>query len=320
MGNGNIKVIEPTDDYKRIHKSLIRNKNIDCFTLGLYVKIVVLGAEWQLNIKGLSTILGLSDAKVRKSIGILESEGYIKRTPNRENGRLNGWTYTVYPTPLSDKERSNAGYAKIEKEEMQCCADFSVTEKQTTLKIDNTKNGEDNNIILNKDKDLINNKTNKEKEIKEKSDKMFEECWIAYRRKGESKKKAKEYWDKLTDEEKQLVIPHIKAYVATRELSFQKDFARYLRDKIFNSIVTKGNSVVYDPTHINDTNAPYTPITDGELRWNDYYKCYLFIGMFYENLVDGYTDDNRPNGATIVLNNARGTIVWNSETKKWEKK
>lgn len=68
------------------------------------------------------------------------------------------------------------------------------------------------------------------------------------------------------------------------------------------------------------TSEEYTPECGGMLNWNDYYNAYLFVGMFYEQIADGYTDDNRPNGATIMLNNGRGYIVWNKETKKWETK
>jgi hypothetical protein len=41
--------------------------------------------------------------------------------------------------------------------------------------------------------------------------------------------------------------------------------------------------------------------------------------FYYGVISDGYTDDNRPNGATITLNNGRGDIRWNSETKTWDK-
>lgn len=163
MASGNIIVVEPTDDYKRIHKSIIRNKNIDCLTLGIYTKIVVLGAEWQLNVKGLSKALGVSDTKIRKSIGILEREGYIKREPNRnENGKLQGWSYCVYPIPIAENERSNAGYPKLPFDETQVAAEndtpHRLPQKPTTRETDNTENGEDNNNILNKYIDLTDNK------------------------------------------------------------------------------------------------------------------------------------------------------------------
>lgn len=151
---------------------------------------------------------------------------------------------------------------------------------------------------------------------------LFEECWIAYRRKG-SKKKASEYWKKLSDTEKENVLVHIKAYTATRELQYQKDFERYLRDKIFMTIVFNGNKVVYDPTKIGKgetINEVYMPTCDGSLSWNDYYKCFMYVGFWDgRHIADGYNDDNRPNGATITLNNGRGTITWDSDTKQWVK-
>ena len=66
--------------------------------------------------------------------------------------------------------------------------------------------------------------------------------------------------------------------------------------------------------------APYTPECGGALSWNDYYNTYIYVGMFYGHVSDGYTDENRPNGAKIMLGNGGGFIVWNSETKTWDKK
>lgn len=83
---------------------------------------------------------------------------------------------------------------------------------------------------------------------KEQKEALFEECWLAYRRKG-VKKTALEQWKKLTDEEKLLVMPHIKAYIpTTTAIRFQPDFHRYLRDRMFNNVVYNAQSVlVYDP-------------------------------------------------------------------------
>ena len=93
-----------------------------------------------------------------------------------------------------------------------------------------------------------NNTEDKEERDKSlsKKDELFEECWIAYRRKGK-KGKAKTYWDKLKEDERGKVLQHIKSYVSVNELRYQQDFERYLRDKTFESIVVKGNIIVYDP-------------------------------------------------------------------------
>lgn len=81
----------------------------------------------------------------------------------------------------------------------------------------------------------------------DKKDELFEKCWEAYKRKG-SKKKSKEYWVKLSDKEKEKVMPHICAYVSSREVCYQKDFERYIRDKTFLTVVFSNNNVIYDPS------------------------------------------------------------------------
>lgn len=66
--------------------------------------------------------------------------------------------------------------------------------------------------------------------------------------------------------------------------------------------------------------APYSPQCDVSLNWNDYYQCYMYIGYWDgKHIPDGYNDNERPNGASVTLNNGRGTLVWNSEKQKWNK-
>lgn len=110
---GNITVVEAQSRYKKVDIALIENENIDCLTLGIYTKLIVLGKKWNLNVKGLRSHLGLSDDKVRKALSLLEHEGYIVRTPCRnEKGQMLGWNYTIYPIPVNEDERSQAGKGK----------------------------------------------------------------------------------------------------------------------------------------------------------------------------------------------------------------
>jgi len=154
----------------------------------------------------------------------------------------------------------------------------------------------------------------------DKKEDLFEECWVAYRRKG-VKKKAKEQWNKLKDSETGMVMPHIKAYVSSRDVQYQKDFERYLRDRVFMEVVYNGNNIIFDPTKAvssDKQNPAYLPTCGGLLNWNDFYHSFIYMGYWSGRLSDGYTDDNRPNGATVLLSNGRGRAVWNAKTKEWD--
>jgi hypothetical protein len=70
---------------------------------------------------------------------------------------------------------------------------------------------------------------------------------------------------------------------------------------------------------LNMINNEYIPEQSPMLMWNDYYKCYMYTGYWDGHISDGYEDDNRPDGASVTLNNGRGTIVWSNKTKQWIK-
>lgn len=168
------------------------------------------------------------------------------------------------------------------------------------------------------DEERAKKKASKAKKPKEPKDEEFEVCWVAYRRKG-VKKLAKAQWDKLSKAAKGRVLPHLKAYVASRDLVYQKDFERYLRDKVFDTIIVAGDKVIYDPDFYN--HEDYKPLQTPLLTFSKAGGYYIYLGWWVDGdtIDDGYEDSKRPNGAKIMLNNARGYIVWNKEKNKWEK-
>lgn len=89
-----------------------------------------------------------------------------------------------------------------------------------------------------------------------------------------------------------------------------------LEGKVHNSNPQAFNEIMRN----NGDEVLYTP--QGRSIWfNEETKSYWSMDNFYdEKIYDGYDDNNRPNGAEITLNNARGTVFWNANTKKWEKK
>lgn len=166
--SGNFYIEEAENDFKRVHKSIILNKEIDCLTLGIYVKILVLGKKWQLNIKGLSSYFEISDMKIRKSIALLEKEGYISRkaVQDEKTGKLAGWNYTLHTIPLEENKRTCAGRKNNEE---TVYPENRQHGYPTTRLSDNTETGEDNNNKLKEDIDL--KEISKPNQYKEKEDK-----------------------------------------------------------------------------------------------------------------------------------------------------
>jgi hypothetical protein len=277
-------------NYTTISNVFLRDKELSLKAKGLLATILSLPENWDFSIKGICATIKEGTTAVYSAIDELKERGYCKVVTNRnEKGMIVGNDYTFYEDP--SMENLNVG---------------NQTQINTNRSLPNTK--ETDNKEKNKEEE-----TNKE---------LFEKCWIAYKRKGK-KGKSLPYWKKLTESEKQMVLPHIKAYVTSRELQFQQDFERYLRDKTFTTIVFSKNKVIYDPTKLGKGESAsnvYMPTCDGALSWNDYYSSFIFVGYWDGvHIPDGYTDETRPNGATIMLNNGRGNITWNKNTKQWEK-
>ena len=278
-------------NYTTISNVFLRDKELSLKAKGLLATILSLPENWDFSIKGICATIKEGTTAVYSAIDELKERGYCNVVTNRnEKGMIVGNDYTFYEDP--SMENLNVG---------------NQTQINTNISLPNTKDTD------NKEKNKEKEETNKE---------LFEKCWIAYRKK-KKKGKSLPYWKKLTESEKQMVLPHIKAYVTSRELQFQQDFERYLRDKTFTTIVFSKNMVIYDPTRLDKkdkANEVYMPLTDGALSWNEYYNCYMYVGYWDgKHIPDGYDDDTRPDGASVTLNNGRGELVWSSITRTWIK-
>lgn len=270
-------------NFQNVPRDLVFDSSLSDRARFVYLFMACKPEGWDFYLEPMAKDIGYSTETLRKYINELVASGWLlKGAQQNENGKFGAVEYILVASKTSDTEKVRLG-------------------KTTTQ--DNIEDCEKND-----------NKK-KEKTIDKKKE-LFEECWIAYKRKG-SKKVAFEQWCKLSEKEKESVMQHIKAYTQVRERVYQKDFERYLRDKVFTSVVYSGNNVVYDPTKDEYCDSVYRPICGGALNWNDYYQKYMYIGNFDGFISDGYTDENRPDGATIMLNNNRGDIMWDANFRVW---
>lgn len=319
--SGNITIVESESRFKKVDISLIENPNIDCLTLGVYTKLIVLGRKWQLNVKGLRSHLGLSDEKVRKALTLLEREGYIVRTPSQdEKGRMMGWNYTIYPTPIHESERSQAGV----KNEEQC------KEKPTPRESAHSERGGLLNNRLNQQLDLIEFNTEEIKEnIKrkkegdtptEKDHEMFEEFRQLYSGKKRGHHTEFNFFTAQNKDWREVLPKLLYAVKNENRLREQAKMTRsfFPEPKNLQTYLSGKNrawelySEDYEPL---DT-GKYLPQCDGvSLFWNDILQCYI-TPFDISTLADGYCTDNRPNGATVMWNGWK--YIWDSTLCKWE--
>ena len=275
--------------YKTIPCELVFDKTLSDRARFVFVFMACKPEDWEFFLEPMAKDIGYSVDTLRKYINELIDSGWLtKGLQTKNNGLFGAVEYTLKVTKSSDTENFRHG-----------------------------KTTSQHNIDVIQKRDDIIEKNEKDKSFSKK-DELFEKCWVTYRRKG-NKKKSKEYWDKLTDEEKDGVSLHIQSYVTSREVKYQKDFERYLRDKIFLTVVYQGNNIVFDPS-MTSVDSPYVPQTGFSLFWSQQHGCYLFTGFWDGFIPDGYTDENRPDGVSVMLNNGRGVVVWNRNDKKWIKK
>lgn len=289
-----------TSKYTTISNVFLRDKNLSLKAKGFLTVVMALPDDWDFSIKGICSVLKEGKTAIYGVVQELKENRYCKTTPSRdEKGLILGLDYMFYEEPYEEEPN---------KEEPQQDNPHTENRDMDNMPQLNTKGNKENNRTID-----LSNKEERDKSLSKK-DELFEECWKAYRRKGK-KGKAKTYWNKLKEDERGRVLQHIKAYVSSRDVNYQQDFERYLRDKTFESIVFRGNDIVYDPTL--GTDVDYHPFGNNSIMWNDLYKCWLSIDDFDGSVIDGYNDENRPDGAEIVLHNARGTITWSKKDKKW---
>lgn len=105
---GNIHIIRPTGDFLMVSKVVLRDKAVDPFTLGIYVRVLALGeTDWELNIKGLATHFDMTEERIRKAFRVLEDAGYMSRQRVRdEKNRFIGWDYELYTAPENRESRN----------------------------------------------------------------------------------------------------------------------------------------------------------------------------------------------------------------------
>lgn len=320
----NIVKREKSKNYTTISNVFLRDKALSIKAKGLLAVIMSLPEDWEFTINGICSVLKEGRTAIYSAIQELKDCGYCNVDICRnEKGLITGNDYTFRESPKLEEQYNE----KPHTENLNADNETQRNKEETNNRIDEIKKEKEeiDKSISKKDDYLpfaaepqqeYGDKPKKKRNATPKDDPLFEECWKAYNRRG-NKEKAKVYWDKICEEERNNILPHIKAYVQSRDRQYQSYFERYLRDKSFNDVVYKGNSVLYDPEMYDDKQTYHPHVEFPYLCQKEDDGKYYFTGNII-NLADGYTRENRPNGAQVHQNGY--TYTWNAEKKDWDVK
>lgn len=284
-------------NYQSIPRELVFDKTLSDRARFVYVYMACKPDGWDFFLEPMAKEIKYSVDTLRKYINELVANGWLEKGQQTNNNGLFGAVeYTLKATKNTDTEKYRHGK-------------------------NNAQDNKDNNKPNTKD---TLNKEKEKEEIKELKEK-FNVFVLAYKKAGGRVRGVDTEFNDFTKRHKdwKQVVPYLEmalqreikarnqAKVNKRFFPEMKNLQTYLgKQRAWEMYVTIGEEI---------KNNEYTPECGGALSWNDYYNTYIYVGMFYGHVSDGYTDDNRPNGAKIMLGNGGGFIVWNSETKTWNK-
>ena len=92
--------INKSKDFVTMSKYHFKEKGMSLKAKGLLSEMLSLPEEWDYSVTGLTQINLESRNCINSILNELEEFGYLKRTRNYVNGRIDSWTYDIYERPL----------------------------------------------------------------------------------------------------------------------------------------------------------------------------------------------------------------------------
>lgn len=278
-------------DYQVISRELIFDNSLSDRARFVYCYMAAKPEGWNFFLEPMASEIGYSVETLRKYMNELIEHGWLERgKQGNDGGKFSAVEYILKSSPYRN---------------------FS-----DTVNFRDGKNKPQDNI------DIIDKRDNK-KEEKELKEKFF--AFVKLYKKLTNKQtrgletEFRDFISRHKDWKEVIEILPLAIERETKARNEAKAAKKFFPEpKMLQTYLGRQRAWELYTTEI-DTNdgKTYVPSTGGSLNWNDYYNCYVYMGMFIENIADGYTNETRPDGATIMLNNARGFVKWDSKRKQW---
>ena len=161
MNNSRITYVKPKERFEQISNGIIEKFDVE--TIGIYCKLVRISSGKSMSISWLSKKLGINERRMRKTIVLLEEEGYITRKPIRdERCRIMGWNYELYAEPVRADKRTHPGKPTMSKTHLDGfppCTKSTKVENVQDINIYNDIDINNKDLDINKEKVLSNDNT-----------------------------------------------------------------------------------------------------------------------------------------------------------------
>lgn len=258
---------------------------------------------------------GLSLQNVRTCMNKLKSTGEITTKSTNRYSVITICKYETYNLQESDTNKQDNKQTNIQSTSNQHAINTQLTTDKESKEIEELK--KENKRLK---EELAN--ASKKKEASSELENEFDNFRKKYKQYGGQARGLQTELDNLKKKHKDWkeIIPLLSSAIE-KENSARKNAeikgVFFPSMKNLQTYINQRSWEAYaDEQQVEDDNE-YHPTTDGIFQfWNEERCCLMFNG-YIDQLNDGYTKDNRPDGAKVAWNMYEW--IWSSQTKQWVK-
>lgn len=318
----NIVKREKNKNYTTISNVFLRDKNLSIKAKGLLAVVMSLPEDWEFTINGICSVLKEGRTAIYSAIQELKDCGYCNVDICRdEKGLITGNDYTFREYPKKESQCLEEPHS----EKPNADDNTQRNKEETNNRTDKVKSKEERDKSLSKKEraqeliNLWNNETKDFPKVRKVSPDVLSDIDKLLKR-GYSyvdMKKAIILCNSLSDFYKGK--ERGKTWKATLQWLIHNTNDNF--DKIMNGALhtsqEQQRAYISVMSCDDSSNEVYSPTTNGTtFVWNETLNCYMYVGNI-SNFFDGYTNENRPNGAQFK--SFGYTYTWDAVSKQWDK-